>query len=261
MILQEFDYDKEAILNPEQLMEAQILAQDLKGKMPKVAVSCFERKGFNRLLKLLNCEEIAVTKNSNDDFPIHVTTYKNKEIALFLMDMGAAGAGGQLEEIYALGIEKVVIFGCCGVLDKSIEECAIIIPNAAVRDEGLSYHYLPAADEMEVNRKYIPEFTTLLDEVGCGYRIGKTWTTDAIYRETRAKMERRKEMGCICVEMECSAMAAVAQFREKELFQFLYAADNLDSKKWDRRCLGDEVKFEEKDMFAQLALELAVRIS
>lgn len=261
MILQEFDYDKEAILNPMDFMQEQIETKGLKGRMPKVAVSCFERKGFNRILQLLNCEEVAVSKNANDDFPIHVTTYKDKQIALFLMDMGAAGASGQLEEVYALGVEKVIVFGSCGVLDKSIEECAIIIPNAAVRDEGLSYHYVPASDEMPVNLKYIPEFTAILDEVNIGYRIGKTWTTDAIYRETRAKMERRKEMGCICVEMECSAMAAVAQFRGKELFQFLYAADNLDSKKWDRRCLGDEVKFEEKDMFAQLALELAVRIS
>ena len=261
MILEEFDYEKEAILNPLYFMEEQILAKGLKGKMPKVAVSCFEGKGFSRLIKLLNAKEIAVTKNANDDFPIYVTTYKNKEIALFLMDMGSAGAGGQLEEIYALGVETVIVFGSCGVLDRSIEDCAIIIPNVAVRDEGLSYHYVPASDEMPVNLKYIPEFTTVLDEVGIGYRIGKTWTIDAIYRETKAKMERRKEMGCICVEMECSAMAAVAQFRKKELFQFLYAADNLDGEKWDRRSLSDEVKFEEKDMFAQLALELATRIS
>ena len=261
MVLQEFDYDKEAILNPEHFMELQIAAKGLKGKMPKVAVSCFEGKSFNRLLGLLNGEEIANTKNANADFPVYKVIYKNKELALFMMDMGAAGAGGQLEEIYALGVEKVVVFGSCGVLDKSIEDCAIIIPDAAVRDEGLSYHYVPASDEMEVNKKYIPEFTAILDEVKVAYRIGKTWTTDAIYRETRAKMERRKGMGCICVEMECSAMAAVAQFREKELFQFLYAADNLDGEKWDRRSLSDDVKFEEKDMFAQLALELAVRIS
>ena len=261
MILEEFDYDKEAILNPAHFMESQIITKGLKGRMPKVAVSCFEGKTFNRLIQLLNAKEIAMTKNANTEFPVYATKYKNKEVALFLMDMGAAGAAGQLEEFYALGIEKVVVFGSCGVLDKSIEDCAIIIPNVAVRDEGLSYHYIPASDEMPVNLKYIPEFTALLDEVNIGYRIGKTWTTDAIYRETKAKMERRKEMGCLCVEMECSAMAAVAQFREKELFQFLYAADNLDGEKWDRRSLGDEVKFEEKDMFAQLALELAVRIS
>lgn len=257
MVLQEFDYDKDAILNPSDLMGQ----TKVNGTMPKVAISCFERKNFERVLKILNGEVIAITKNANDDFPIYRIHYKDTELAMFMMDMGAAGAGGQLEEIYALGIEKVVVYGSCGVLDKNIEDCAIIIPNAAVRDEGLSYHYMPASDEIEVNKKYIPEFAAILDEVGIEYRIGKTWTTDAIYRETRAKMERRKEMGCICVEMECSAMAAVAQFREKELFQFLYAADNLDGEKWDKRSLSDEVRFEEKDMFAQLALELAAQIS
>ena len=47
---------------------------------------------------------------------------------------------------------------------------------------------------------------------------------------------------------------------EKELFQFLYAADCLDGEHWDKRSLGNEMKFTEKDAFAQLALELAVRI-
>ena len=91
-------------------------------------------------------------------------------------------------------------------------------------------------------------FQEVLDTFGYPYVQGTTWTTDAFYRETPGKIARRKEMGAICVEMECSAMAAVAQFREKELFQFLYAADNLDGEKWDRRSLSDEVKFEEKDI-------------
>ncbi len=73
-------------------------------------------------------------------------------------------------------------------------------------------------------------------------------------------MTRRKEQGCICVEMECSAMAAVAQFRKKEIFQFFHAADSLDGEAWDRRSLSSDVRFTEKDRFAQLALELAVRI-
>lgn len=76
----------------------------------------------------------------------------------------------------------------------------------------------------------------------------------------KKKMECRRQQGCLCVEMECSALAAVAQFREKELFQFLYASDCLDGEHWDKRSLGNEMKFAEKDAFAQLALELAVRI-
>ncbi|MBQ6814824.1 MAG: nucleoside phosphorylase [Lachnospiraceae bacterium] len=254
MILSEFDFDKEAIISPWNFVEK------LEG-MPKVAVTCFFHKSFERMIECLKAEQIAETSNANGKFPVYKVRYKNKDIALFMIDMGAAGAAGQLEETFALGIEKVVVFGSCGVLDKSIEDMAIIVPDMAVRDEGLSYHYLPASDEMQVNPKYIPEFTSLLDEVKCPYIIGKTWTTDGFYRETRAKMEKRKEQGCICVEMECSALSAVAQFRGKELFQFLHAADNLDGEEWDRRSLGEGDELEGMDMFSQLALELAVRIS
>lgn len=66
--------------------------------------------------------------------------------------------------------------------------------------------------------------------------------------------------GCICVDMECSANAAVARFRGRELFQFFYAADNLDAEQWDIRSLGNDAKLMEKDRIAMIALELAVRI-
>lgn len=154
----------------------------------------------------------------------------------------------------------MIIFGTCGVLDRSIEDCSIIIPNRAVRDEGTSYHYAPTADEIEVNQKYMDVFTDMLYELHVKYIVGKTWTTDALYRETPAKVKRRKEQGCICVDMECSADAAVAQFRKKDLIQFFYAADNLDSEEWDVRSLSNHSRLEEKDRIAMIALELATRI-
>lgn len=83
-----------------------------------------------------------------------------------------------------------------------------------------------ASDEIEVNKKYINEFVEILKEFNCHYTIGKVWTTDGIYRETRGKVNSRKQSGCICVDMECSAVAALVDFREKEVFQFFYAADN-----------------------------------
>ncbi len=92
------------------------------------------------------------------------------------------------------------------------------------------------------------------------YTLGKAWTTDAMYRETRDKVARRKAAGCVCVDMECSALAALAQFRRKEIFQFFYAGDNLDAENWDARSLSASARVEEKDRVAQLAIELALRI-
>ena len=154
----------------------------------------------------------------------------------------------------------MVVFGTCGVLDKSIDDLAIIIPNSAVRDEGTSYHYLKASREVEVNPKYKDEFIKLLKDHNYSYIEGKVWTTDAPYRETRKKVLARKEEGCICVDMECSAISALAKFRNKEIFQFFYAADNLDSAKWDKRSLGSTAKLSDKEKIGLLAIKFAVSL-
>lgn len=90
---------------------------------------------------------------------------------------------------------------------------------------------------------------------------GKVWTTDAFYRETRAKFEKRKAQGCVCVDMECSALMALAQFRGIDVFEFFYAGDNLDREQWDPRSLSTHAKLDEKDRAAYLALELARKIT
>lgn len=253
MILTEFDYEKNAIINPWH-------TSDMVQGMPKVAVTCFSRVTFARMLSAFGGEIIASTNVANMEIPVYKTVYHGYEICLFMSDVGAPACVGAMEEIYAMGVETIIMFGTCGVLDKSIEDCSIIIPNAAIRDEGTSYHYMPAEDEIEVNQKYIPEFVSILEEFNTHYTIGKTWTTDAFYRETPKKMAKRIESGCISVEMECAAATAVAKFREKEFFEFFYAADNLAAEQWDKRSLSNEARVEEKDRVAILALELATKI-
>ena len=254
MILTEFDPNKIAVINPHGIVDA------VEG-MPKVAVTCYAKETFERMLAGFEAEQISSTSTANGIIPVYKVTYKGVEIALFMDDVGAPASAALMEDVYQMGAEKIIIFGTCGVLEKNIEDCAIIIPNSAMRDEGTSYHYALASDEIPVNEKYMSVFTGMLDELQIKYTVGKTWTTDAIYRETVDKIKRRKEQGCICVDMECSADAAVAQFRGKDLVQFFYAADNLDAEEWDVRSLSNSAKLEEKDRIATIALELAVRIN
>ena len=129
----------------------------------------------------------------------------------------------------AMGSRCLILLGNCGVLDKSIEDCGIIIPTKAIRDEGFSYHYAPPSDTIEVNAKYRELFKEVLREHNYSFVEGTTWTTDACYGETREKVNRRKEQGAICVEMECAGMQALCDFRGTDFFQFFYAGDNLDN--------------------------------
>ena len=253
MILEEFDDNKKAVLN------ASDCIKKIDG-FPKVAVSCFARSTFEGLLASLQGREITRTSIANMEIPIYEVEYKGIKVALFNSYVGAAGCVAVIEDLFAMGLEKLVLFGTCGVLDKSIKDCSIVIPDRAVRDEGTSYHYMSACDEVKVNEGYIDIFKEFLKENGITYSVGKAWTTDGIYRETRNKVNKRKAQGCICVDMECSAVAALAKFREKEILHFFYAADNLDTEHWDPRSLSNYHNLEEKHRIAFLAMEMAIKM-
>ena len=254
MILTELDECKTSTFNPGDLVEK-------KEGFPKVGITCFSQKLFDRFFNVFDGEEIiGELSTANGKIPIYKINYKGTDIAIYVSRVGAPACCVSYEEITAMGLEKLIMFGTCGVLDKSIEDLAIIIPTAAIRDEGTSYHYLPASDEIEVNTKHRDVFKQILEDAHVSYVETKTWTTDAPFRETRDKVLKRKEQGCLCVEMECASMAAVSQFRDKEFFEFFYAADNLDSDKWEERSLGNEDKLEEKEKLLYLALELATKM-
>ena len=251
MILEEFDETINSTFDPYEV-------ESVVEGFPKVGVTCFSKKLFDQLVDKFKGEEIALSSNANGKLPVYKIKYEGHEIALFMSRVGAPVCIVQYEELFAMGLEKVVVFGTCGVLDKEIDDLAIIIPNSAVRDEGTSYHYMKSSKEIDVNPKYQKEFIKLLEEHNYSYIVGKTWTIDAPYRETRKKVAARKKQGCICVEMECSALAALAKFRNKEIFQFFYAADNLDAAKWDQRSLGNSEKLSDKEKIGLLAIKFAL---
>ena len=127
---------------------------------------------------------------------------KGTPIALFNAPVGASACVAILEDLIAFGMKKLVLFGTCGVLDETIKETSIIVPQMAIRDEGTSYHYLPASDEIEVNVGLHDFLTSFLTDKGISHTVGKVWTTDGIYRETAEKLYKRKKAGAICVDME-----------------------------------------------------------
>lgn len=251
MLLNEFDENKKSTFDPYEV-------ENVVPNFPKIGISCFSRKLIDKIVEVFNPEIIAYLNNADGKVPVYKINYKGKDIALYMSRVGAPACVINYEEVTVMGLEKLVLFGTCGVLDSKIDDLAIIIPNSALRDEGTSHHYLKSSDEIKVNEKYIDEFKEMLSKHNYSYVEGKTWTTDAPYRETRDKVLRRKEAGCVCVEMECSAMSAAAKFRNKEFFEFFYAADNLDNAKWDKRSLGCEDRLSEKEKIVYLALELVI---
>jgi len=147
---------------------------------------------------------------------------------------GAPIAAAGMERLIALGAKRIIITGTVGVLDPSIRRGDLIVAARAIREEGTSFHYLPAARFVQPSRSLLAALRNALDHLEYPHRIGTTWTTDAFYRETRDKIARlRQRDRAICVEMEAAAMFAVGRFRKVEVGALFYASDAVGGAAWD----------------------------
>lgn len=248
-IVNSFDPSADSIISPAHI------AKPSDG-FPEVVVVTFSRYMLNTILQHYTCVSIG---SMSDGRMIYETTYHNTPLAFFRASVGAPSTVMLMEEAIVMGAKKFLLFGSCGTLVKSITDGNIIVPTHAYRDEGTSYHYMAAGEGDFVEVKTSGRTADLLKEMKIPVVMGKTWTTDAIYRETRRNMDLRKEAGCITVEMECAGVMAMAQFRDIDVYQYLYTADNLDADEWERRSLGS-LSVSQKERFAKMALEVAVKL-
>ncbi len=167
--------------------------------------------------------------------PVYALELDGRRLALVHPGVGAPLAGAFLDELIALGCRHFVACGGAGVLNPDLVVGHVIVPTSAVRDEGTSYHYLPPSREVEPSSAAVAAIEATLVHRGVAYVAGKTWTTDGFYRETPARIARRRAEGCLTVEMEAAAFFAVAQFRGVPFGQLLYGGDDVSGDAWDSR--------------------------
>jgi uridine phosphorylase len=246
----EFDAAPTAIIEPHQALT--------RFEMPPHAVICFFREVVEKVAIELGAREIGRLACEMGTYPVLEADYGGRRLAIALGGVGAPLAAGWLEELIAHGGRAFVAAGGAGALVPALTLGHVVVPTAAVRDEGTSYHYLPAAREVAPTDDAIAAIVATLDRHDVPHVAGKTWTTDGFYRETRAKAERRVAEGCITVEMEAAAFFAVARFRDVSFGQMLYAGDDLSGPVWDSRGWNDHADGRER--LFHLAAEAALAI-
>jgi uridine phosphorylase len=224
----EFDRAAKAVIEPSQVI------RPIDG-IAEHCVLCFFQEVFDRLKQRGETRQISALRSEIGDHPVYEMERDGRRLTLLHPGVCAPMAAAMLEEVIALGCRKFVVCGGAGVLDRSIALGHLIVPTAAIRDEGTSYHYLPPGHEVEPSPEAVAALEATLQRRGCPYLTGKTWTTDGLYRETAGKVSRRKQEGCLTVEMEAAALFAVARFRGVTLGQILYGGDDVSGVEWDSR--------------------------
>ncbi|NPV84527.1 MAG: nucleoside phosphorylase [Anaerolineae bacterium] len=223
----EFDASRDAILNP--------CPKALLRPLPQRGVLCFFADVISDLALSGALQQIGSLVSEIGLNPVYLMQREGKELFVCHPGVGAPLAAGFLEELIALGGRQFVACGSCGALKEGIGVGQLLILTAAVRDEGTSYHYLPAGHEVSASPSVVAALEKTFQRCGLPYRLTKTWTTDALYRETIERRAKRVSEGCEVVEMEAAAFFAVAEFRNVAFGQVVYGGDLVIPEGWDSR--------------------------
>ena len=201
----------------------------------KMLMSFVTETNFNAFIGQQTARVVGDFHTINNDYSIYECLVDGQLIGACLAPLGAPAATQIMEFLIAHGAEEILAVGSCGVLVDTPEN-QLLIPTQALRDEGTSYHYLAPASAIALN---IPFAKALQTYLGQQAKPVKTWTTDAYFRETPAKIKAACDHGFEVVEMECAALAACAEFRQVRFGQILFSADSLASvEAYDARGFG-----------------------
>jgi uridine phosphorylase len=246
----EFDPDPQAVIEPQHVV-------DRLDHAPEHAVLCL----FGEVIERLAREGAPVLwelEAAHGRHPVYGVDTDGRRVAVFHPGVGAPLAGAFLEEAVESGCSKFIGIGMAGGLVPDARIGHVTVPTAAVRDEGTSYHYAPAGREVEPSPSALAAIEETLRRHRVPYLAGKTWTTDAPYRETRGKVERRVAEGCISVEMEASALFAIARFRSVPLGMMFMTSDDLSGEEWDSSGFGAHL--DTRELLLRLAIEAVLTL-
>ena len=186
----EYDPSEKALIEPGEVIQPI--------DIPEHCVICFFKEVLDKTVQEQNASIAAEVRWEDGPHRIYEMQVGGRRVAFFLPGVGGPMATGLLEEAIAFGCRKFIVCGGCGVLDKEIAIGHLILVASALRDEGVSYHYLPPGREIEADPLGLAALETVLLRRKLPYLTGKTWTTDAPFRETRLQDRRPPGGGLHC---------------------------------------------------------------
>lgn len=247
--LLEFDGSVPALIEPDRVVS--------RGDVPAACVVTFFGDAVQRLL-----DEGAtlIDENRWEDgpHPLIEVEFEGRRLAVLHAGVGGPLAVGLLEETIARGCRAFVACGGAGSLVAEQTVGHVVVLESALRDEGTSHHYVPASRWLDLDTASRSVLESTLTDHGVPFVTGSTWTTDAPYRETPAKIESRRSEGCLVVEMEAASLAAAARFRGVPFAQVVYCGDDLSGASWDHRSW--QTRADVRDNLLRLASAAALRL-
>lgn len=218
--------------NPTAIIEPSMWHKRIDG-LPTAAVMTWMTDAHKRLIAEHPSRVVHRFTAESADVDIHQVDLPEGSVVAAISHVGAPVAGALFETLVAIGCSTLIAVGSSGGLVAEHPPGMVVIPDAAIRDEGVSYHYAPPARLAYPNPDLQNALRASFADEDIAAVTGHVWTTDAFFRETPAKVAARVSEGAIAVDMEASALATIADFRSVRHGHAVYMADTLHGDEWD----------------------------
>ena len=221
-------HGEQALVSPERALEyLRSTGRYPSGSPPEGVIFCYQRG----LWDYIRSEHVRVWFDSFYEVRMLDDT-DDRVGAVGGFGVGAPVACLVLEHLIAFGVKRFVSIGTAGSLQKDMAIGDIVVCQKAIRDEGTSHHYLATSKYAFPSREMTSRLAESLKQRNVPHRLGESWTIDAAFRETIAETRRYQEEGVATVEMEASALFAVAEYRGVEMAAIFTVSDSLADLEW-----------------------------
>lgn len=197
-----------------------------KSAPPKTVILCYSSRFMKKVLENYahqQCEECFSELYYLTDHP---------SVAIANFGVGAPIAALRLEDMIAWGVKQVISIGSAGAISSKLAIGDIVLCEKAIRDEGTSFHYIPPAKYIHAPQRMKLLLGSHLKQMDIPHRIGATWTTDSFYRQTAPEVKHFQDEGILTVEMEASALFAVAHVHQIDLGSLFTISDLHTDQDW-----------------------------
>jgi len=155
------------------------------------------------------------------------------EIGLIPCVVGASYAVLVAEQLFVSGCKLLISVTSAGNIAENPTSKRFALITEAIRDEGTSYHYLPADQPAVLSDSMRHQLRSISDKGDLPFFEAKSWTTDAPYRETQSAIDAMEKDQVVCVEMEASALYAFAEKKGRDVLCFAHLTNNMAREEGD----------------------------
>lgn len=199
-------------------------------RVPQRLLITYQRSTYDCAKNLVNGKSFEWLYGESQ--PFCIGRFNDVEIGVGRFWIGAPAATFTFEEAIACGAKIIFEVGLSGGLQPYLQPGDKVVITEAIRDEGTSYHYLPPEVKVESSAQLRERLIKHLNEKEIRHFIGSVWSTDGAYRETRGKFRKFRDGGVLAVNMETSAIFAVAKYRNVEAASAQVISDVLTETGW-----------------------------